>query len=80
MFWMNGRTLPVHLHLLLVHFRSLLVHFRSTFGPLPDHFWTTGQTLDGHGRTFPKFADIRTEKNVTPKDPLRINAWDLKKL
>ena len=28
---------------------------------------------------FPKFADIRTEKNVTPKDPLRINARDLKK-
>ena len=29
---------------------------------------------------FPKFADIRTEKKVTPKDPLRINARDLKKV
>ena len=27
---------------------------------------------------FPKFADGQTEKEVTPKDPLRINARNLK--
>ena len=58
----------------------LPVHFRSTSRPLLDHWTDTGRTRTD----FPKICgrtdghtDIRTEKNVTPKDPLRINARDL---
>ena len=51
-------------------------------GPLPVHFRFTGWTQDG----LPKICGhtdrhtyIRTDgKKVTPKDPLRINARDLK--
>ena len=48
---------------------------RRRTGPLPDHWTDTGRTSQNL-RTY-----IRTygrKKNVTPKDPLHINAWDLK--
>ena len=55
------------------------------------HFRSTGRTLGGLGvvwpiprypwhseLNFPKFVHKHTEKKVTPKDPLRLNARDLK--
>ena len=73
---------------LLAHFRSTSGHFQSTSGSLPVHLGTIGGHMRHHSYSlpkkmkFPKFADGhtdgRTEKKVTPKDPLRINARDLK--
>ena len=74
---------------LLAHFRSTSGHFQSTSGSLPVHLATMGGHMRHHSYSlpkkmkFPKFADgrtyRRTEKKVTPKDPLCINARDLKK-
>ena len=76
---------------LLAHFRSTSGHFQSTSGSLPVHLGIIGGHIRHHSYSspkkmnFPKSADIRTyihtdgrKKNVTPKDPLRINARDLK--
>ena len=69
---------------LLAHIRSTSGHFQSTSGSLPVHLGAIGGHMRHHSYSlpkkmnFPKFADIRTEKKVTPKDPLRINARDLK--
>ena len=71
------------------HFQSTSGPLLVTSGSLPVHLGTIGGHMRHHSYSlpkkmnFPKFADgrtdIRTEKNVTPKDPLRINARDLKK-
>ena len=61
-----------------------------TSGPLPVHFWYTSGPLNGHWGGLgwsglspaipgiPNWIYIHKGKNMTPKDPLRINAWDLK--
>ena len=60
-----------------------------TSSPLPVHLGTIGGHMRHHSYSLPKkmnfpksadgHTDIRTEKKVTPKDPLGINARDLKK-
>ena len=69
------------------------MNFQSTSGTLPVHLGTIGGHMRHHSYSLPKKwisqnlrtygqSDIhtngRTEKKVTPKDPLRINARDLK--
>ena len=59
------------------------MNFQSTSGSLPVHLGTIGGHMWHHSCSLPKkneFPKIcgRTEKKVTPKDPLRINARDLK--
>ena len=75
----DGRALPVH-------FWSLQVHFWFTSGQLLVHLGTIGDHMrhQSYGLpkklTFAKFAQERTEKNVTSKDPFRINTRVLKNL
>ena len=70
---------------------TLPVHFQSTSGSLPVHLGTRGGHMRHHSYSLPKNeilqnlrtdgqTDIRTyiQKKMTPKDPLRINAQDLK--
>ena len=73
---------------LLAHFRSTSGHFQSTSGSLPVHLGTIGGHMrqTSHPWQFPKICaqtHIHTHihtygKKVTPKDPLRFNARDLK--
>ena len=74
-----------------VHFWPTSGHFQSTSGSLLVHLAIMGGHMRHHSYSlpkkmkFPKFPDGRTyirtdgRKKVTPKDPLRINARDLKK-
>ena len=75
--WMDtGRTLDGHRTDTGQTPDGLPVHFRSTSRPLDRH-WTDTDRLSQNLRTDRRTFG-RTEKNVTPKDPLRINARDLK--
>merc|ERR1712020_276983 len=66
---------------LLAHFRSTSGHFQSISGSIGGHMRHHSYSLPKK-MNFPKFVHkqthththIHTEKKVTPKDPLRLNA------